>query len=153
MNHNRSHKGCSGISRRVFLGDAGMGFTGLALAAMLQRDGVTRADDPHATPSVPNGLPHLPPKAKHVIWLFMVGGMSHVEGFDPKPALNQFAGKTIAETPHKDVLNSPFIKNFRAFAEVNANGQFRTQLYPMQVGYSKRSQSGLEVSDWWQAVG
>ena len=41
----------------------------------------------------------LAPQAKSVIWLFMIGGVSHVESFDPKPALNQFAGKTIAETP------------------------------------------------------
>ena len=48
----------------------------------------------------------------------MLGGTSHVESFDPKPALNQYAGKTIDETPHKTaVLDSPFYrKNVRDFA-------------------------------------
>ena len=42
------------------------------------------------------------PKAKNVIWLFMIGGTSHLESFDPKPALNRYGGKTIAETPYAD---------------------------------------------------
>src|SRR4051794_20629360 len=80
-------------TRRAFLADTGMGFTGLAPGAILARDGVLRA----AAPAPPDGKPHFAPKAKSVIWLFMVGGVSHVEGFDPKPALNEYAGKTIAE--------------------------------------------------------
>src|SRR5438045_386276 len=95
------------MHRRAFLADVGMGFTGLALGALLARDGVARAGESW---SPPDGKPHFAPKAKNVIWLFMVGGVSHVEGFDPKPALNQYAGKSIAETPFKETLNSPFIK-------------------------------------------
>src|SRR5262245_6986358 len=94
---------CHGISRRTFLADMGMGFTGLALGALLQRDGVVRADPP-ARWTPPDGRPHFPPKAKSVIWLFMVGGTSHLESFDPKPALNRYAGRTIAETPYRDAL-------------------------------------------------
>ena len=45
------------------------------------------------------------PKAKSVIWLFMNGGVSRVESFDPKPMLNKYAGKTIAETLFADVQN------------------------------------------------
>src|SRR5581483_4047065 len=104
-------------TRRAFLADVGMGFTGLALGAVLARDGVVRADGPVAqrpsSAGYPAGSPtgpHFPPKAKSVIWLFMVGGASHVEGFDPKPALNQYAGKTIAETPFKAALDSPHLK-------------------------------------------
>ena len=78
----------------------GMGFTGLALGAMLQRDGVSRADSPLAW-SPPNGRPHFTPKAKSVIWLFMNGGVSHLETFDPKPELDKYAGKSISETPYK----------------------------------------------------
>ena len=52
--------------------------------------------------SPPNGQPHFAPKAKSVIWLFMNGGVSHMESFDPKPMLNKYAGKTIAETPFAD---------------------------------------------------
>ena len=76
--------GCCGSSRRVFLADAGMGFTGLVLGAMLARDGL--AATPSAVPwSPPDGQPHFTPKAKRVIWIFMLGGVSHLESFDPKP--------------------------------------------------------------------
>jgi hypothetical protein len=70
------------MHRRSFLADTGMGFTGLALGAMLFQDGVARAAAP-----APDGKPHHPPKAKSVIWIFMCGGVSHVESFDVKPAL------------------------------------------------------------------
>ena len=63
---------------------------------MLQRDGIARADD---TTSIP-GRPHFTPRAKNVIWLFMLGGTSHLESFDPKPALNRYAGLTINESPY-----------------------------------------------------
>ena len=45
--------------------------------------------------ALPDGKPHFQPKAKRVIWLFMLGGVSHVESFDPKPALNKYAGKQL----------------------------------------------------------
>ena len=142
----RVHKACCDIRRRSFLADCGMGFTGLALGAMLQRDGIVRAVDRH-TWAAPDGKPHFAPKAKSVIWLFMIGGTSHVEGFDPKPALNQYGGSTIGDTPFKDALASPHLKkNVKPL-----DGESR--LYPMQVGYRKRGQSGIEVSDWWPYVG
>ena len=110
---------CTGVSRRTFLADCGMGFTGLVLGAMLQRDGVARADA-LAGWSPPDGSPHFAPKAKSVIWLFMVGGTSHMESFDPKPELNKYAGKTFAETPYKSVLDSPYLKkNVREFVAGN----------------------------------
>ena len=69
---------CGRINRRTFLADSGMGFTGLVLGAMLQRDGIARAATlPEWAP--PDGKPHFPPKAKSVIWIFMLGGVSHVE--------------------------------------------------------------------------
>jgi hypothetical protein len=117
---------------------------------MLQRDGF--ASDV-ATWSPPNGLTHFAPKAKSVIWLFMIGGASHLESFDPKPALNQFAGKTIAETPYKDVLSSPFLANERVVAFDPNNGFVRTEVLPLQVGYRKRGESGIEISDWWPNLG
>src|SRR4051812_36820981 len=100
---------CPGVTRRSFLADVGMGFTGLALGAMLFRDGV-RADTPKAAPGVPDGKPHFAPKAKSVIWLFMVGGTSQMESFDPKPELNKHAGKTIQESPYRATLESPLLK-------------------------------------------
>ena len=79
------------IPRRGFLADFGMGFTGLALGAMLNRDGIARAATTGWQP--PDGKPHFAAKAKSVIWLFMVGGASHMESFDPKPALNKYGGQ------------------------------------------------------------
>src|SRR4051794_905684 len=95
-------KDCCGISRRSFLSDTGMGFTGLVLGAMLFRDGVARANETIWRP--PDGKPHFAPKAKSVIWIFLCGGVSHLESFDVKTALNQYAGKSIADTPFKKVL-------------------------------------------------
>src|SRR5688572_2450463 len=75
--------------RRAFLADLGLGFTGLAMGAMLQREACGGTPDAW---SPPDGRPHFRPRAKSVIWLFMNGGVSHLESFDPKPALNQHAG-------------------------------------------------------------
>src|SRR6476619_3448848 len=101
---------CGRVNRRVFLADCGMGFTGLVLGSMLHRDGILRADA-HADAWVPpDGRPHFAPKAKNVIWLFMLGGVSHVESFDPKPALNKSAGKQVAETPYKEDQASPVVQ-------------------------------------------
>jgi hypothetical protein len=137
-------------TRRSFLADMGMGFTGLVLGAMLHRDGIARADQ---GPASPDGRPHFAPKAKRVIWLFMIGGVSHLESFDPKPALNRYAGKTIAETPYADSLKSKLTDNVRIVVPNDANGHIRQTLYPLQVGYRKRGRSGLEVSDWWPHLG
>jgi hypothetical protein len=127
-----------------------MGFTGLALGAMFERDGVLRA----AADTAPDGRPHRAPRAKSVIWLFMVGGTSHLESFDPKPALNEHGGKEIGESPYKDVLNASFLKdNLRIVVPNDANGHIRSKLYPLQVGYRKRGESGIEVSDWWPHLG
>ncbi len=83
----------------------------------------------------------------------MIGGTSHVESFDPKPELNKYGGKSLTETPHKDALTNPLVKNVRIPIPNDANGHIRQTLYPLQVGYRKRGQSGIEVSDWWPQVG
>ncbi|MEX2118836.1 MAG: DUF1501 domain-containing protein [Pirellulales bacterium] len=127
-----------------------MGFTGLALGAMLHGDGVARAET--ASTSLGAGLPHFAPRAKSVIWLFMVGGTSQMESFDPKPALNEYAGKTIAETPFKDTLDSPHLKkNLREV--VLGLHKVHPQVFPMQVGYRRRGESGIAISDWWPHLG
>jgi hypothetical protein len=130
-------------NRRSFLTDIGMGFTGLALAAMLQRDGYT--SEGNWTP--PNGKPHFLPKAKSVIWLFMNGGVSHMESFDPKPMLTKYGGKTIAETPFADTQDPKKLALERLLVP-DANGNQRNTLYPLQIGFQKHGQSGIEVSDW-----
>src|SRR5262249_17801660 len=139
-----------GTHRRTFLADMGMGFVGLALGAMLHRDGYA---SPGAAWSPPDGRPHFPAKAKSVIWLFMNGGVSHLESFDPKPMLNRYAGKTIAETPFKDTQDPEKLKLARVVVINDANGQQRNRLYPLQVGFKKRGHSGIEVSDWWPCLG
>jgi hypothetical protein len=144
--------GCHNIHRRTFLADMGMGFVGLALGAMLHQDGIARASEPgHWSP--PDGRPHWAPKAKSVIWLFMNGGVSHLETFDPKPALNKYAGKTIAETPFKDAQDPEKLKLARVVVINDANGQQRNKLYPLQVGFKKRGHSGIEVSDFLPCLG
>ncbi|MFP6764074.1 MAG: DUF1501 domain-containing protein [Planctomycetaceae bacterium] len=130
--------------RRRFLSDLGTGFASLALGAMLQRDGVAVESDW----APPDGLTHFAPQAKSVIWLFMAGGVSQVETFDPKPELNRHGGKTIPDTPFASVLESPYIKNRIELVKGDANGKIYDKLYPLQVGYQKRGESGIEVSDW-----
>jgi hypothetical protein len=135
------------LGRRAFLADLGMGFTGLALGELLLGDGIARAveADEHRV-----GAPHLVPKAKRVIWIFLVGGMSHLESFDPKPALTEFAGQEIGQTPHKDALSVSFVhENLRIVVPDDANGHIRHKLFPTQVEFAKHGNSGLEISDWW----
>jgi hypothetical protein len=136
-------------TRRGFL-SAGLGFGSLALQSMLCRDGVA-SDLGDWVP--PDGRPHFTPKAKNVIWLFMRGGVSHMESFDPKPALNTYAGKSISETPFADVQDPEKLKKVRVVVVNDANGQQRKKIYPLQVGYRKHGQSGIEVSDWFPHIG
>lgn len=124
-----------------------MGFTGLALGAILQRDSLASSNI--WTP--PTGLPHLPAKAKSVIWLFMNGGVSHMESFDPKPMLSKYEGKTIAETPFADVQDPKKLALERLVVP-DGNGNQRNKIYPLQVGFKKHGQSGIEVSDWFPHI-
>ena len=127
-----------------------MGFTGLALGAALARDGVARASAPGWT--LPDGRPHFRPRAKSVIWLFMNGGVSHMESFDPKPMLNVHAGKTIAQTPFAHVQDPKRLAIERPVVP-HANGNQRNTLYPLQVGYRRHGKAGIEVSDWFPHIG
>ena len=139
-------------TRRSFLSDFGTGFSGLALSAMLARDGVLRASE-GTDWQPPNGAPHFPPKANSVVWLFMNGGVSQAESFDPKPELTKYAGKSISETPFADVQNPDKLKLARVTVINDANGQQRNKIYPLQVGYRKYGQSGIEMSDWVPHIG
>ncbi len=138
------------MARRRFLHQAGLGFGSLALNAMLARDGFGADGSGYIAP---NGHPNFAPKAKSVIWLFMRGGVSHMESFDPKPALNQYAGKSIAETPYASVLDPDKRKHVRVVVVNDANGQQRNTIYPLQVGYRKYGKSGIELSDWFPHIG
>ena len=113
----------------------------MALAAMLQEDGFGA----EPTEQV------LKPKARSVIWLFMAGGVSHMESFDIKPALNRFNGKTFDETPFKDLLD-------KERREKNLRGQGMTvpprkNLMGLNTGYRRYGECGLEVGDWFSNIG
>ena len=76
-------------TRREFLCRSGMGFASLGLAGLMASQGLLDARPaPTSSPLAPK-QPHFPAKAKRVIHLFMNGGPSHVDTFDPKPALRQ----------------------------------------------------------------
>jgi Protein of unknown function (DUF1501) len=146
MNQPSLPRRCPGVTRRSFLFDTGVGFTGLALSAMLFRDGVARAADSTS----PDGKPHFTPKAKSVIWIFLCGGVSHVESFDPKPELNKYAGKTVDETPYKEVFNPEKLKNI---IQANPAHGGRKVLMALNTEVKKCGKCGLEVGDWWKNVG
>jgi hypothetical protein len=119
-----------GRTRREFLWETGAGFTGLALTAMLAEDrffAQARAADPQAGPLAPQS-PHFPARAKSVIFLFMYGGPSQVDLFDPKPTLAAKNGKTIDIETRKGVVGKGTLL-----------GSPRT--------FAKHGESGIEVSD------
>jgi hypothetical protein len=129
-----------GERRRECLHRWGMGVGGLASGSMLARERLIASF----------GQPHFAPKAKSVICLFMVGGVSHVESFDPKPALNKYAGKKISETPYAEGINkNPALANL----DRGLDRKILQGLYPLQTGFKKYGQAGIEVSDWFPHIG
>ena len=130
------------MARRTILRSA-LGFSALALNGIMAEE-----ESP-----LPDGKPHFIPKAKKVIWLFMRGGVSHMESFDPKPKLNKYAGKAIGNTPYESVLDPAKIRKLRIPIKGDANGVTRTKIFPLQTGYRKYGDSGIEVSDWFPQIG
>src|SRR3989441_816624 len=120
--------------RREFLLRAGGGFGALALAALLDSDGIlgSLAEAAGSDPLAPKP-PHLPPRAKSVIWLFMEGGPSHLDLFDPKPALARLAGQPMPESFGK---------------VITAMGTANNSLMPSKRTWKRHGQSGIWVSDW-----
>jgi len=117
-------------NRREFLTDAFGGFGALAVGAMLQQDALRAAG---LNPLAPKP-PHMPAKAKAkaVIFLFMSGGPSHMETFDPKPLLNKLNGQ----------------KRPASFGE--AKYQFvneASKLLGTKRTFKRYGKSGIEVSD------
>jgi len=117
-------------SRRDFLRRAGCGFGLLALNSLLDHDGLLAASRP-ANPLAPKS-PHFAPCARNVIFLFMSGGPSHVDLFDPKPELIRLAGQPIPES----------FGQFKTRRNVAKN-----KLLPPLRPFRKHGQSGIEVSD------
>ena len=99
-----------GRTRREFLWEAGGGFVGTALATLLAGDGFLprSAAAAESGPAIDSPLapkaPHFPAKAKACIVLFMYGGVSQVDTFDPKPELSRYHGKPIPTLDSDPVL-------------------------------------------------
>ena len=117
-------------SRRRFLQYGTLGLGNLGLAMMLHG-----ADNPSG--EIPNPLapkqPHFAPKAKRLIHIFLNGGMSHVDTFDPKPALNRYAGKALPV-------------HLRTERKTGA-------AFPSPFSFRKFGQSGLEISEIFPQIG
>ncbi|MCC6395271.1 MAG: DUF1501 domain-containing protein [Bryobacterales bacterium] len=121
-------------TRREFFTRAGSGLAGLALGSMLSAEGAAapRAGDPMAPKT-----PHFPPKAKSVIWLFMEGGPSHIDLFDPKPLLEKLNGQ-----PMPASFGRP----------ITAMGTANNTLMQSRRQWKRHGQSGLWVSDWYPHI-
>src|SRR5213080_4599266 len=114
-------------NRREFLTDAFCGFGGIGLAAILAEQARADTRNPLAPKTPPEAA-----KAKSVIFLFMAGGPSHLETFDPKPLLNKLDGQ----------------KRPAEFGDVqyqNVNTQSR--ILGTKRTFKKYGQSGIEISD------
>ncbi len=118
------------ISRRDWLTQAGAGFGALALADLLARD---QARAGAVTPS--NSAPawRRPATARSVIFLFMEGGPSHLDTFDPKPELLRRAGQSLP----------PSVKRV-----ITPMGEFHAPLLASRRRWKQSGQSGIWVSDW-----
>src|SRR5579885_772626 len=125
------------LSRRDFLCRSGSGLGAIALAAMLHDDGLL----PKAAAAVVDPLrpkpPHFPPTAKSVIWLFMEGGPSHIDLFDPKPELERLAGQPLPPS-----FGRP----------ITAMGTSNNTLMPSKRAWKQHGQSGISVSDWYPEI-
>jgi hypothetical protein len=116
------------LTRREMLARAGAGFGTLALLSLLRDDGVIADEAPHFTP-----------RAKQVIFLFMGGGPSQVDTFDPKPELTKLHGQAVPES---------------IAAEVPRVARARLQnLYASPYKFAKQGKSGIEVSELFPEVG
>ena len=131
---NRPRTAATRLSRRAFLSRTGSGLGSIALAHLLASEGVLAP----AQAAAPAQRAHHAPRAKAVIWLFMEGGPSHIDLFDPKPELEKLAGQV---TPSS--FNLPV---------TSATGSHRMPLVASQREWKQHGQSGLWVSDWYPHV-
>ncbi len=126
MNNHWNECGCSRpLTRREMLWRSSAGFAGVALAGLLGSEAKAGPDDNPLAPKTP----HFPAKAKRIIFLFMHGGPSQVDTFDPKPLLDRDDGKPL-----------PFAKPRVQFAKTG-------NLLRSPWKFKKYGQSGIEVSD------
>jgi hypothetical protein len=123
-------------SRRDFLVKAGLGFGAIALEAMLAGE-EARGDVPEIDPLRPLAprSPHFAPKATSCIFLFMEGGPSHIDLFDPKPELTRHHGKPLPASFGKvftpmGVGGNTLLASRRKFAQEGASGMWVSDWYP-----------------------
>src|SRR5215213_9510492 len=90
------------IARRQFFTSSASGLGALALASMLQQDGLLAGDEQSADPLKPKA-PHFAPKAKNCIFFLPEGAPSHIDLFDPKPKLNELNGQKLPESMTQSV--------------------------------------------------
>jgi hypothetical protein len=130
------------LTRRDLLFRAGAGFAGLACADLLDRDDLLRAEPQATRPAAArNPLaarpPHFAPRAKSVIFLFMYGGPSQVDLFDPKPELRRFHGTPMSGKGEIDVFFGNPGALMASPYEFNRHGQSGidvSELYPSLAG-------------------
>ena len=110
----------TGFSRRQWLSQTGTGLGLLGLAAVLQDDRCLASSSSLASP-LASKPPHFPGKAKHIIHIYLNGGPSQVDTFDPKPLLNKYDGQTLpqgnltTERATGAAMGSPF--SFRKYGQ------------------------------------
>ena len=121
-------------SRRDFLRRAGCGFGAVALAALMGE----RVLAAPSTSETPAKLPAKKGVAKNVIFLFMEGGPSHLDTFDPKKLLDQLDGQQLPPSFKMPVL---------------AMGESKAPLMASKRQWKQYGQCGLWVSDWFENVG
>jgi len=124
------HQFIQTTSRRGILRTSACGFGQLVLAALAGQR--ARAEIQPAAGLVTSHAPHFPPRARRIIFLFMWGGPSHVDLFDPKPRLNtedgkQLAGKSVGSD--RDQLGTLLASPFR-FAQYGEGGIWMSELFP-----------------------
>ena len=115
------------VSRRALLRRSALGFGALGLYSLL--DEAALLATPSGGPEA-GGKPHFEPRAKRIIFLFMHGGVSHVDTFDPKPRLDADHGKPLP------------VKRSLTFNAAAAGGLMRSPW-----AFSRRGESGIPVSE------
>ncbi|MEY3458305.1 MAG: hypothetical protein RL215_1462 [Planctomycetota bacterium] len=110
------------LDRRALLTQSGLGLGALGLAHLFAADGTLHAAGPGraAPPSLAARQPHFPGRAKRVIHFFLNGGPSHVDTFDPKPALSRFQNRSISDnllTERRTGAGFPSPFRFRNYGE------------------------------------
>ena len=111
------------MNRRQFLSTTGHGFGVVALSSLLEAATVN--------PLAPK-QPHAAAKAKSIIYLFMHGGVSHVDTFDPKPELTRRSGESVVELAKSEdhLIHDPTKAVLRASVDVSTGRQVRLPLGP-----------------------